>query len=640
MCGIAGVISSQPTMVSDEILTQMGNKIAHRGPDSSGLWKSNAGPHSFLGMIHRRLAIQDLTASGHQPMTSPSGRYITVFNGEIYNFNSLRKELTCAGYQFKGTSDTEVMTVAFDCWGVKKTIELIVGMYAFAVYDNKKQQLYLIRDRMGEKPLYYGWVNQTFFFASELKAIKEHSEFNAEIDRNALTLYFRHNFIPAPHTIYEGIYKLPPASILTVDINNFTRQRLPKIYWNAAQAMSNTFSSSMDTAVNETETLLREVVTKQLISDTPIGAFLSGGIDSSLVVALAQSVQNRPVNTFSIGFHEADFDEAVHAKKVAKQLGCHHTELYVTANDAIALVPQLPEIYDEPFADSSQIPSLLLTQMTRKYVTVALSGDGGDELFAGYSRYGATINSWNRLKHRSQYMRTILQKAIPRPILASVARIYRPQLEFATLKDKLDRDNLLRSSSDIQQYYQRFISYWNQPEKLVLEAKEPGYSLSETSRINHGDPYKALMLQDIYCYLPDDILVKVDRAAMAYSLETRVPMLDHRFVELVLSFPTQWNITSNGGKQILKNVLYRYIPSELVDRPKQGFGIPVDSWLRGPLKDWASDLLQSSKIKKHGILNEPLIQRKWQAHLSGSDNLGFELWGLLMFQAWYEKHQA
>jgi len=631
MCGLAGIASLQPSLIETKFLVQMGDAIFHRGPDSSGTWTNGS---NTLGIVHRRLAIQDLSKHGHQPMMSPSNRYVIAFNGEIYNFVAIQKTLIEKGFSFKGHSDTEVIVAAFEYWGIDTAISQMAGMFAIAVVDQQENHLTLIRDRMGEKPLYYGWFDNAFFFGSELKAIKAHPAFMPDIDRNALTLLLRHNFISGPHTVYEGIYKLPPGSRLTLDLMKPDKVVVPKVYWRVSDSLQNSFQGSYAEAVILTDRQLNGIVQDQMISDAPLGAFLSGGVDSSTIVAMMQAQSNRPINTFSIGFGEKEFNEAIYAKEVAKHLGTNHIELYVNAEDALNIVPKLASIYDEPFADSSQIPTLMLSEMTRKHVTVVLSGDGGDELFCGYNRYRSVVERWLNLSSPKQKLRSTIQTNLPISALALAGKLAKPKSDSASMHRWFQKDNLKRASNSLQEYYKQSVSYWPQPESTVLQSTEPDYSMtSSPPGFLIDNPYKLLMWQDLNWYLPDDILVKVDRAAMAHSLETRVPMLDHRFVENVLSFPVNWNLGRSGGKQILKDVLSKYVPIPLIERPKQGFGIPLDDWLRGPLKEWAGDLVNPVAISRQGYFDGKKLQQIWASHFKGENN-GFELWGILMFQAW------
>lgn len=612
--------------------------LTHRGPDDSGiLWMPDAG----LGVAHRRLSIQDLSPAGAQPMWSESGRFVITYNGEIYNFAVLSRELEGLGHEFRGHSDTEVMLAAFEAWGIEGALDRFAGMFAFAVWDRQANALWLARDRMGEKPLYYGWAGDTFLFASELKALRVHPAFRAEVNRDALPLLLRHNYIPAPHSIYRGVFKLPPAHVLRVPLDADARDVEPRRYWKLEAAFEPAPSDlDAESAADELERRLGEVLEEQMVADVPLGAFLSGGIDSSTVVALMQQRASQPVRTFTIGFDEPGFNEAEHAAAVAAHLGTDHTEMYVTSRDARDVIPDLPRIYDEPFADSSQIPTHLVSRLTRQHVTVSLSGDGGDELFAGYDRYRTALGAWRR--HRTEPgVRQRLERlllALPDPLAASAARTVGGQrgLSDAGLHEKLNRERLLRRAPSLAAHYRQYIGYWSDPASLVPGAVEPDYALTAAlpDSIARLSPLKQLQWMDLNSYLPDDILAKVDRAAMAVSLETRVPMLDHRFVAFALGLPDRLNRRDGVGKQVLRRVLNRHVPSALVDRPKQGFAVPVASWLRGELRDWAEHHLDESRLRSEGFWDATRVRRTWADHLARRGDYSFQLWGVLMFQAW------
>jgi asparagine synthase (glutamine-hydrolysing) len=617
----------------------MGERLKHRGPDEQGVWQE--GP---VGLVHRRLSIQDLSPAGAQPMTSASGRFVIAFNGEVYNFLKLRKALESEGVQFRGHSDTEVMLCAIESQGFEEALKGFSGMFAFALLDRRERRLYLARDRMGEKPLYYGWQGGTFLFGSELKPLRCHPEWCGEIDRDALTLLLRHNLIPAPHTIYRGIRKLPSASYLTLDLSSLApgQSEEPIRYWSLADCFSPQPDMSQEEAADRLESLLHTVIGEQMISDVPLGAFLSGGVDSSTIVALMQKAGSRPVKTFSIGFREEGYNEAEHARAVAEHLGTEHTELYVSPEDALDTIPRLPEIYDEPFADSSQIPTFLVSRMTRRYVTVALSGDGGDELFCGYTRYPATVNAWsNRYGLRSQLRRWL--SSLPPEFVASILKTVFPgqrKRALISIADRLREEDSHSRAENLQSFYRSHVSYWPNPERLVLYSNEPEYVLTHSIPDTVGkNPLKQLMWLDMNWYLPDDILTKVDRAAMACSLETRIPLLDRRVVEFALGLPSNLNFKSGNGKQVLRNILNRYVPASLVEKPKQGFAVPLNNWLRTDLRDWAENLLSPSKMKEQGFFQVNPIRRLWKAHLTGDDH-SFRLWGILMFQAWLESQEA
>jgi len=641
MCGIAGFwdpcmsIEADP----DAALTAMHLAIRHRGPDAAGqLWV----PSRRLGLAHRRLAIQDLSPAGAQPMQSASGRFAIVFNGEIYNFRALSRQLSGLGHSFRGHSDTEVMLAACEQWGATEALARFAGMFAFALWDRTDDALWLARDRMGEKPLYYGWHAGTFLFASELKALRAYPGLAPEVDRDALTLLLRHNYIPAPHSIFRGISKLLPGHCLRLDLRG--GEQPPRLirYWALEDAFRPSDIDGPD-AADQLERLLGDVIEEQMVADVPLGAFLSGGIDSSTVVSLMHQRAHRSVKTFTIGFDVPGFNEAEHAATVAKHLGTEHTELYVTAQDALEVIPSLPAVYDEPFADSSQIPTYLVSRMTRGHVAVALSGDGGDELFAGYERYPSTIKSWQRLNvspgPRQQLERALLSLPDTFPgVAARALSADQRRLSNLGMKEKLARERSLRRASSLQEFYRQSVGYWTNPEILVPGASEPRYALSGTmpESIARLSPLKQLQWLDLNSYLPDDILTKVDRAAMAVSLETRVPMLDHRVVEFALGLPDAACYSTGRAKQILRTVLNQHVPPSLVERPKQGFAVPVAQWLRGELKNWAEDQLNPVRLSGEGYWEAAIVRRTWEDHLAGRADYSFELWGILMFQAWLE----
>lgn len=638
MCGFAGILATGDAAASpsEAQLRAMGGALTHRGPDAEGLWQESA-----LGLVHRRLSIQDLSPAGAQPMVSASGRFVIAFNGEIYNFRSLRQDLERAGVTFTGHSDTEVMLAAFETWGVEQALDRFNGMFAFALMDQVERNLILARDRMGEKPLYYGWQNGVLLFGSELKALRTHPSWEGEIDRNALTLLLRHNLIPAPHTIYRDIAKLPPASRVTFQLDG--KGQLwpePELYWSLADTFRPAQGFTLASASDELEQRLSTVIGEQMVADVPLGAFLSGGIDSSTVVALMQKQASQSVRTFSIGFREQEFNEAEHARAVAEHLGTRHTELYVSPEDGLQVIPELPRMYDEPFADSSQIPTWLVSRMTREHVTVALSGDGGDELFCGYSRYPAVANAWAGRQGFKSRLRQLAATLPPELMARLIRRLVPGQGGRAvmTLAERLQQVRQLSKAVSLPDYYRCSLSYWSDPEALVKGGSVPDYALNTTVPEEvEADPLKALMWLDLNWYLPDDILVKVDRAAMACSLETRVPMLDRRIVEFALGLPTELNMQGGVGKQVLREVLYRHVPRKLIDRPKQGFAVPLGQWLRTSLRDWAENLLDEKRLAREGYFNPTPIRRLWEAHLLGQDDHAFPLWGVLMFQAWLDE---
>jgi asparagine synthase (glutamine-hydrolysing) len=636
MCGFAGYLSATKQTDSNT-LQSMGVAIRHRGPDSGDTWLNN---EFNIGLVHQRLAIQDLSPHGNQPMSSKSQRYVIAFNGEIYNFNSIRTELEPYGHIFTGHSDTEVMLAAFEQWGLEKSLAKFAGMFAFALVDLQEKELVLARDRMGEKPLYYGNHNDCWLFGSELKALKQHHAWQGEINRDALPLLLRHNFIPAPHTIYKNTYKLLPSTFVRISLES---QKLieTKKYWSLEDCFTtnNSEYNDFNSASTILEQKLNTVISEQMISDAPLGAFLSGGIDSSTTAALMQQQSDKKIKTFTIGFSEPEYNEAEHAKAVAKHIGSDHTELYVSGKDALNLIPQLPHIYDEPFADSSQLPTFLLCKMTKEKVTVALSGDGGDELFCGYTRYMNYAKQWQQRSNLKNKLKSATLN-IPTNLLANASQLLissQRDLSLETIITKIEREKTIANTRTISEFYKESISYWVKPEAIIISGKEPKYSLSEEppEHIAH-DLHKTMMWQDLNWYLPDDILVKVDRAAMANSLETRVPMLDHRIVEFALGLPISMNLKGNTGKQLLRSVLFRHVPKELIERPKVGFAIPKAKWLREDLRGWAEALLNEKRLEQEGYWNVKVIRQKWQEHLSGQFDYSFQLWGVLMFQAWLE----
>jgi asparagine synthase (glutamine-hydrolysing) len=651
MCGVTGFWQAKggkPISAMEVLAREMATALVHRGPDDEGVWADeNAG----VALAHRRLSILDLSPQGHQPMHSVCGRYVLCFNGEIYNFAGLRNELEKSGKApaWRGHSDTEVMLAAFSAWGIDAALKKFTGMFAFALWDRKERVLTLARDRLGEKPLYYGWQNSVFLFASELKALRAHPAFKAEIDRDALTLFLRHNYIPAPYSIYRGICKLMPGHYLSLRENE--KEAQPEAYWSlktiADSGYENPFMGSDEEAVETLEHLLGRAIQNQQIADVPLGAFLSGGIDSSTVVALMQANSTRPVKTFTIGFRESAYNEAEHAKAVARHLGTEHTEFYVSPQDALDVIPALPRIYDEPFSDSSQIPTFLLSRLARSEVTVSLSGDGGDELFGGYNRYFWARSIWQRLGWMPRSLRMTLANLLtllpPQNwdvFFHGLARLLPKHLHFTHPGDKLHKAAEILALKTPEELYLGLVSHWKTPAQLVKGGEEPQSILTDPAQRPMLPDFEArMMVLDTITYLPDDILVKVDRAAMAVSLETRVPMLDHHLVEFAWRLPLRMKIRAGQGKWLLRQVLYRYVPKSLVERPKMGFGIPLDAWLREPLKDWGEALLNPERLMREGFFHPDPITQKWREHQTGQRNWSYYLWDVLMFQAWLE-HQG
>ena len=647
MCGLAGFVDLNGQLKEPvNKLQRMVNTLAHRGPDDEGIWFDT---EVGVGLGHRRLSILDLSPEGHQPMVSQSGRYVIVYNGEVYNFAALRAELDKLRYSFRGRSDTEVMLAVIEAWGLERAVNRFVGMFAFALWDRKSRQLHLVRDRLGIKPLYYGCVNGAFVFGSELKALRAYPGFAQPINRGALALLLRHQYIPAPHSIYEGVQKLLPGHILTLPLSRRVCENYKTLaYWSAKeiaeQGSAAPFTGTAEEATQQLDNLLREAVGLRMVADVPLGAFLSGGIDSSTVVALMQAQSTRPVKTFSIGFNEAGYNEAEHAKAVASHLGTEHTELYVTAEEAMAVIPRLPRLYDEPFPDSSQIPTFLVSQLARKHVTVSLSGDGGDELFHGYDRYFKARRMWQKIG----WMPRGARAAIARSLKAVSPEVWAEALGvlIPLLPDKFRTPfpgNKVHSLADVlsmdrpDALYRREMSQWRNPAAVVLGAEEPMTALTDPTReARLPDFAQRMLFLDLISYLPDDILTKVDRASMGVSLEARVPMLDHRVVEFALRVPLSMKVRGGQGKWVLRQVLYKYVPKVLIQRPKKGFSVPMDVWLRGPLRDWAEALLDECRLRTEGYFTPAPIREKWREHIEGKFSWHRHLWDVLMFQAWLE----
>ncbi len=651
MCGFVGFLSPQAAQWGEPVLQRMADSIARRGPDDAGYWLDGG---SGIALGHRRLSIVDLSPAGHQPMSSGSGQYVIAFNGEIYNHLDLRAALQTGGKAptWCGHSDTETLLAGFDAWGIEATIKRCLGMFAFALWDKQTRVLTLGRDRLGEKPLYYGWQGQgegaAFLFGSELKALKAHPAFAAEVARGALSLLMRHGYIPAPHSIYQGIFKLQPGCLLTLSL----AARTPKLmtYWSGKsvveQGLAQPFSGTPSQAVDALESLLKDAVLGQMMADVPLGAFLSGGVDSSTIVALMQAVAREqggsPVKTFTIGFNEAGYNEAEHAKAVARHLGTDHTELYVSPRQALGVIPKLPGLYCEPFADSSQIPTFLVSQMAREHVTVSLSGDAGDELFSGYNRYVLGQELWSKLQRLPAGARramagalTGLSPAAWNRLLGPVQRLLPRSVAQANIGDKLHKGAGVLAAGSPEAFYRLLVSQWTDPASVVIDGVEPSTVLTDIGQRPDTDCFvHQMMALDMLSYLPDDILCKVDRAAMGVSLETRVPMLDHRVVEFAWSLPLDYKLRGGVGKWPLREVLYRHVPRALIERPKMGFGIPLHDWLRGPLRAWAEELLNEARLRQEGYFHPAPIRQKWAEHLSGRRNWAPHLWSVLMFQAW------
>jgi asparagine synthase (glutamine-hydrolysing) len=645
VCGIAGFLGLGP-LAGDEAtenLRRMAQSIAHRGPDGEGIWHDAA---AGIGLAHRRLAIIDLSPLAAQPMQSSSGRMVISFNGEIYNYRTLRSDLERAGRRFLSASDTEVLLEAIECWGMEAALQRVRGMFAFALWDREERTLYLARDRFGEKPLHFGQFGVAMLFGSELKALRAHSAWNAQLNRDALALMLRHYYIPAPHSIYAGVRKVLPGSFVRIRVRRDAFAIEEKSYWSVrpvSRASARTRGVSDAETVERLNGVLAEAVNLQMVSDVPLGAFLSGGIDSSLIVSLMQQASRRPVRTFSIGFAEQKYDEAPFARRIASHLGTEHTELMISAQDALAVIPKLADIYDEPFADSSQIPTYLVSRLARQAVTVSLSGDGGDELFGGYEHYTKTLAYWRRVQRLPASMRAIMRAAVgtlPLPwiqVLAAPAVAGPWGLQWH-LADRIKERSPQLFAKNFQHLYRTYSSFWHCPEDVVLGSHEPRTVMSSYDTHPTGvGAMEHMMLMDTRQYLPDDILVKVDRAAMYVSLETRVPLLDSQVAEVAWDTPLEAHWRDGRGKWLLRQVLARYVPVEMFDRPKGGFSLPLAHWLRTELKEWAEHLLEPARLRREGIFEPTVIDRRWRQHQAGLEDWSIQLWTVLMAQGWLER---
>lgn len=646
MCGVSGAVGGSGDL--RDVVAAMTTSLAHRGPDDEGIYVDTT---ARVALGHRRLSIVDTSADGHQPMASASGRYRVAYNGEIYNYRALAAELGAAGHRFRGHSDTEVLLTAVEAWGLERAVARLVGIFAFALYDQVDRRLHLVRDHLGVKPLYYARLAGGFAFASELRAIERHPAFDREIDRGALALLLRHACVPAPHTIYTGAAKLPPGSILTVRVDAPAAPATPQPYWSAARAVAagrgEPLALDARAAADALDALLREAIGLQMVADVPLGAFLSGGVDSSTVVALMQAQSGIPVRTFAIGFEDAAYDEAGHARAVAHHLGTDHTELRVSEADARAVVPLMADVYDEPFADSSQIPTYLVSQLARRSVTVSLSGDGGDELFGGYNRH-----VWaQRLWHQARMVPAPARRAAGRLLAAVPARTWDRSARVVgaavgrrdlpkQLGHALHRVADVLAAEAPDRIYANLTSHWKRPGDVVPGAVEPASALALAAHDVAGLTLtEQMMYFDLLTYLPDDILVKVDRASMAVGLEARVPLLDHRVVEFAWRLPLALKVRDGVGKRVLRDVLYRYVPRELIERPKAGFAVPLAAWLRGPLRGWADDLLAPDVLGRDELFDVAAVRAAWDEHRAGRRDRQFQLWSVLAFQAWWHVHR-
>ncbi len=647
MCGISGFID--PSLGNSveslrSIAIRMADTLRHRGPDDGGAW---ADSRAGIALAMRRLAILDLSPTGRQPMESASGRYVIVYNGEIYNYPDLRAELSGdQPYPFRGNSDTEVMLAAFERWGIEESVGRFNGMFAFAVWDRNERTLTLARDRFGEKPLYYASLGGSFIFGSELKALRAHPAFSPEIDLGAVALFLRYSCIPAPNSIYRNVAKLPPATLLKISPGNVPSE--PQPYWSLHQLVSESLSDPLhcgeQDAVEQLDQLLREAIRIRMRSDVPLGAFLSGGIDSSTVVSLMQAQSSARVRTFSIGNHDREFNEAGEASTVAHHLGTDHTELYINSKQAIDIIPSLPGIYDEPFADCSQIPTILVSQLARRHVTVSLSGDAGDELFGGYTRHIWASSLRRGLQSFPRPLRAIVAggiRTVPPDALDSLFRAWHP-LTPARWRQRMPGYKLHKLASvlesrDVHALYEKLVSHWVDTSGILGATVTPADLQSLKSRPSFRHAAEEMMYLDTIGYLPDDILVKLDRATMSVGLEGRVPMLDPRVAQFAWRLPLQMRIRERQGKWILRQVLYRYVPREIVDRPKSGFGVPIAAWLRGPLRDWAESLLAETRLQQDGYFSPGPVRKMWREHLSGKASWEYHLWDILMFQTWLDE---
>ena len=662
MCGITGFLDPTHQISASQyqtVISKMTKSLFHRGPDDFGQW-NNA--ESGLALGHRRLSIMELTKRGHQPMHSLCDRFCLIYNGELYNHNEIRIELEKlrGGLKWKGASDTQVVIEAISFWGIKKALKRFSGMFAFALWDKRDHVIHLARDRIGEKPLYYGWLGNIFVFASELKAIRQHPSWLGEINRDALALYLQYGYVPSPYSIYKNFFKLLPGTFFSLSVNEVLQlgkstSQSPinsSEYWSSADiAVSdqNTYvGQNTSSFMTELEGVLKKSIQQQLVADVSVGAFLSGGIDSSLIVALAQEQSSSPIKTFTIGFEEEMYDEAKYARQVAEHFGTDHTEHYVTPDQALKVIPSLPHMYDEPFADISQIPTFLVAELARKHVTVSLSGDGGDELFGGYNRHLWGESIFKKILKNPEWLRKIVSRGLAGLSPAKWDKIFKilvyvssGKFDHVNAGEKIHKlAELIKANNEVE-FYLKLTSYWQPSSSPALNWNRlPLPSMEKGVWPNLNSFTEQMMYLDMVGYLPDDILVKVDRATMANSLESRAPFLDPGVVEYAWKVPLDFKIRSGQGKWLLRQILYKYIPRKLIERPKMGFAVPVDSWLRGPLRDWAESLLKKSKLEKDQYLDPIPIRKKWSEHISGKKNCQYHLWTILMFQAWRESQEG
>ena len=648
MCGISGFLDPAPNPRLSEfsmLATRMADTLVSRGPDDNGVWVDQT--HG-IGLAHRRLSVIDLSPSGRQPMLSADGRFVLVYNGELYNFQELRADLEAHGHVFRGNSDSEVLLEACAAWGIEQTVRRCLGMFAFGLWDRQEHCLTLVRDRIGIKPLYWARFGQVFLFGSELKALRAHPCFETQLDRDMVIPFLRYNYIPAPHSIYRDVYKLEPGCMLQV-----RSQHEPHItrYWDLNQVAQQGTTAPLQAddgqtldqlALDQLETLLSDAVQRRMVADVPLGAFLSGGIDSSAIVALMQQHSSRPIKTFTIGFQEADRDESQYAQQIAHHLGTDHQTLVVEPSHAVDLLPRLPTWYDEPFADTSQVPTCFVSHLARQEVTVSLSGDGGDELFGGYKRYIKAAKTWDKVSQIPRPVRTMLAQSIGvlPPLLENVQSLARKPISRLVKHTHQFSRALSLDTADFhdRQLWRR----WEDPARLVIDADATAVQQSDdltrrTAPDSLADIVSQMQFADILSYLPDNNLTKVDRASMGVSLEVRVPILDHRIVEFTWTLPAHMKIRNGQGKWLLRQLLYKYVPHELVERPKQGFGVPLSGWLRGPLREWAEELLSEQALCKTGVFNSALVRQKWTEHIAGTSDWKRPLWNVLMFQAWHNR---